>query len=172
MGPQFICKVDAVIIVDPLKYYNLDYKDKPGVARAIGQLNSLYREQNKNIMLLSPGRIGTSSPELGVPVSFAEISNMSMVFELACSEAGYNPELSFGSHFFQDLVEADIYYGAIPENSDEDYYNLLFSDDEKVELNTLGINTYEGNPISVYESVNLFFSSNILEGSCRCGRVP
>ncbi|HPA64504.1 MAG TPA: PEP/pyruvate-binding domain-containing protein [Spirochaetota bacterium] len=172
MGPQFKCKVDAVIIIDPLSYYNLPYKDKPGVARMIGQLNSLYREQNKNIILLAPGRIGTSSPELGVPVSFAEISNMSMIFELACSEAGYNPELSFGSHFFQDLVEADIYYGAIPEKSNEDFYNTgIFSASEKIELSSIGLNTYEGNPLSFYKSDNLYFSSNILESSCICGRV-
>ena len=172
MGPQFKCKVDAVIIIDPLSYYNLPYKDKPGVARMIGQLNSMYRDDNKNIILLAPGRIGTSSPELGVPVSFAEISNMSMIFELACSEAGYNPELSFGSHFFQDLVEADIYYGAIPEKSNEDFYNTgIFSASEKIELSSIGLNTYEGNPLSFYKSDNLYFSSNILEGSCICVKL-
>ena len=67
-------------------------------------------------MLIVPGRIGTSSPELGIPVSFAEISQFLAILEESYSQVGYMPELSFGSHMFQDLVEADIYYGAIFEN--------------------------------------------------------
>ena len=68
-------------------------------------------------MLISPGRIGTSSPELGVPVSFADICNFEGLCEVAYSGAGYAPELSYGSHMFQDLVEADIYYGALFEDA-------------------------------------------------------
>ena len=68
-------------------------------------------------LLFAPGRIGTSSPELGVPVSFANICNLSGIFEVGYSGAGYSPELSYGSHMFQDLVEAGIFYGAIFENA-------------------------------------------------------
>ena len=60
-----------------------------------------------------PGRIGTSSPELGVPTSFAYISEFSMICEISETKAGYMPELSYGSHIFQDLVEAGILYTAI-----------------------------------------------------------
>ena len=57
--------------------------------------------------------MGTSSPDLGVPVSFRSISNFSAVCEVSDSRAGYMPELSYGSHMFQDLVEAQILYGAV-----------------------------------------------------------
>ena len=67
-------------------------------------------------MLLAPGRIGTSSPELGVPVVFADIANFSVICEVSDSSAGYMPELSYGSHMFQDLVEADIFYAAVFES--------------------------------------------------------
>ena len=73
-----------------------------------------------------PGRIGTSSPELGVPVAFADVSNLMGICEVASSEAGYSPELSYGSHLFQDLVEADIYYGALLEDRSHVYYNPHF----------------------------------------------
>ena len=69
------------------------------------------------LMLLVPGRIGTSSPELGVPVVYAEISQFSAICEVAYGKAGYHPDLSYGSHMFQDMVEADVYYGAINDNS-------------------------------------------------------
>ena len=62
---------------------------------------------------MTPGRVGTSSPELGVPVTFRGISNFSAVCEVSDRQAGFMPELSYGSHMFQDLVEARILYGAI-----------------------------------------------------------
>ena len=68
------------------------------------------------MMLIVPGRIGTSSPELGVPTTFADISEFEAVCEVEEKEAGYNPELSYGSHIFQDLVEAEILYTAIFNN--------------------------------------------------------
>ncbi|MBR1450521.1 MAG: phosphoenolpyruvate synthase, partial [Lachnospiraceae bacterium] len=72
--------------------------------------------EEKKILLMAPGRIGTSSPELGVPALFSDISEYEAICEIADSKAGYNPELSYGSHFFQDLVEAGILYAAIFEN--------------------------------------------------------
>ncbi len=68
-------------------------------------------------LLMGPGRWGTSTPALGVPVSFAEISNIAALAEVAFTSGNLMPDLSFGSHFFQDLVEADIFYCALfPEN--------------------------------------------------------
>ena len=65
------------------------------------------------MMLIVPGRIGTSSPELGVPTTFADISEFEVICEVEEKRAGYNPELSYGSHIFQDLVEAEILYTAV-----------------------------------------------------------
>ena len=65
------------------------------------------------MMLIVPGRVGTSSPELGVPTSFADISAFEIICETEETKAGYNPELSYGSHIFQDLVEAQILYMAV-----------------------------------------------------------
>lgn len=69
--------------------------------------------EGKNILFMTPGRVGTSSPELGVPVSFAQISGFRGICEVSDSRAGYMPELSYGSHMFQDLVEAGIFYCAL-----------------------------------------------------------
>ena len=114
-----MCKtnsLDLVVYVDPVNYYNMPYKDKPAVARLIGKLNWHYRDQGKHMMLIVPGRIGTTSPELGVPTSFADISAFEIICETEEIKAGYNPELSYGSHIFQDLVEAQILYTAVFNN--------------------------------------------------------
>ena len=68
------------------------------------------------MMLIVPGRVGTSSPELDVPTSFSDISAFEIICETEESKAGYNPELSYGSHIFQDLVEAQILYTAVFHN--------------------------------------------------------
>ncbi len=108
--------VDVIVLVDAYEYYNYPYNKKVEVANIIGTINNYYKNTNMNMMLIVPGRIGTSSPELGVPVKFSDISEFDIICELEYSKAGYSPELSFGSHMFQDLVEADILYCAIEEN--------------------------------------------------------
>jgi len=86
------------------------------VAQAVSSVNGSMRGKGKTMLLMAPGRIGTSSPELGVPTAFYDISEFAAICEIANSAAGYNPELSYGSHFFQDLVESGILYNAVFEN--------------------------------------------------------
>ena len=105
-----------IVYVDPVKYYSMPYQDKDKVAKTIGKVNWEMRGKGKHLLLMVPGRIGTSSPELGVPTAFSDISEFDAVCEIADSKVGYNPELSYGSHFFQDLVESGILYNAIFEN--------------------------------------------------------
>ncbi|MBQ1334028.1 MAG: phosphoenolpyruvate synthase, partial [Clostridia bacterium] len=116
MGLSKASKLDIIVYVDPVAYYNMPYREKASVAKMIGRINWHYRNMGKHMMLMVPGRVGTSSPELGVPTSFAEISEFDVVCEMEESRAGYNPELSYGSHFFQDLVEAEILYTAVFNN--------------------------------------------------------
>ncbi|MCD7826534.1 MAG: PEP/pyruvate-binding domain-containing protein [Clostridiaceae bacterium] len=116
MGLSCEMKLDYIVFVNPGAYYRMEYNAKSKIAQAIGAVNRYFANQGRHILLLVPGRIGTSSPELGVPTTFADISEFSVICEVSDSEAGYMPELSYGSHIFQDLVEADILYGAIFEN--------------------------------------------------------
>jgi hypothetical protein len=117
-------KLDLIVYVDPVKYYSMPYQDKIKIAAAIGKINWEMRGKGKHMLLMVPGRIGTSSPELGVPTAFSDISEFDAVCEIADSKVGYNPELSYGSHFFQDLVESGILYNAIFENEKTVVYNI------------------------------------------------
>ncbi len=161
MGRSRHAKISAVVKVDAYGYYSYPYAQKPSVARAVGKLNAYFKGRGMSVALIVPGRIGTSSPELGVPVTFADISGVEAIFEVAYSEAGYMPELSFGSHMFQDLVEADIFYGAVLENRQRLAYQpgLLdacpnrFSDicPEYEELNRIiQVCIFEENPADLY----------------------
>lgn len=113
MGLSEAIKLHYIVMVDAVAYYQMEHYAKPSVARAIGALNWYFRNKDKHLMLMVPGRIGTSSPELGVPTTFADISEFDVICEVSERRAGYMPELSYGSHIFQDLVEAGILYGAV-----------------------------------------------------------
>lgn len=117
MGLSRVEKLDYIVYVDPVGYYNMPYSEKINVAKLIGGINWHFRNENKHMMLMTPGRIGTSSHELGVPTAFSDISGFDVVCEMEESKAGYNPELSYGSHIFQDLVEAEILYTAVFNNN-------------------------------------------------------
>jgi len=113
MGVSQRKTVDIVVMVDAKAYHRLSYRSKSEVANIISDINRKYRKSEKMLMLISPGRIGTSSPELGVPLKFSGISQFSAIVEYDDAEDGYLPELSFGSHMFQDLVESRIFYTAL-----------------------------------------------------------
>ena len=113
MGFSRSFRVDCIVYIDAVAYYQMPYADKYKVKTALSAVNWHFRGKGKRLVLITPGRIGTSSPELGVPSSFADISEFNAIIEVSESEAGYMPELSYGSHFFQDLVEAGILYSAV-----------------------------------------------------------
>ncbi|HRW13092.1 MAG TPA: PEP/pyruvate-binding domain-containing protein [Syntrophomonas sp.] len=114
MGGSVQKKIDRIIFVQPEAYIALSIHDKYRVARLVGRLNRLFDAREEHpYMLMGPGRWGSSTPSLGVPVSFAEICHASVLVEVAREEDGLMPELSFGTHFFQDLVETRIFYVAL-----------------------------------------------------------
>lgn len=113
MGVSQCRPIDVVVMVDASAYRALPYRSKSQVGRFIAEVNERYRDCDDTLMLLAPGRIGTSSPELGLSLTFAQLSNFSVLVEYDDAERGFMPELSFGSHMFQDLVEAGIFYTAL-----------------------------------------------------------
>ncbi len=121
MGGNIRLPLDYIILVRTRVYLELSEQEKYTVARQIGRINTALK--GKNCMLIGPGRWGTTTPSLGVPVQFSELCNMSVICEAASQEDGFLPELSYGSHFFQDLVEADIFYAAIFDGQKEVIYN-------------------------------------------------
>ena len=115
MGFSRSFAVDVIVYIDAIRYYEMPYADKFKVKNALSAINWKLRGQNRKAILITPGRICTSSPELGVPSSFAEISEFNAIFEVSESRVGYIPELSYGSHIFQDLVENEVLYTAVFE---------------------------------------------------------
>ncbi len=110
--------ITNIVYVDPEAYGQLGSREEMlEVARVIGRLNRLL--PMKRFILLGPGRWGSRGDvKLGVSVTYADISNTAMLIEIARQKGDYVPDLSFGTHFFQDLVESRIRY--LPLYPDEE----------------------------------------------------
>ncbi len=120
MGGSICQDITKVIYVDPKAYIDLPLSGKYDIARLVGELNrQITAKDTEPTILFGPGRWGTTTPSLGVPVSFHEINNIAVLAEIAYEGGNLMPELSYGTHFFQDLVEGDIFYVALfPEKPD------------------------------------------------------
>jgi len=123
MGGSVRLSVDYVILINASSYLRLSEQEKYEVARIIGIINKEMK--GKNAMLVGPGRWGSTTPSLGVPVHFTELSNIRVLCEYSSRKEGFLPELSYGSHFFQDIVESDIFYVAIFDG----YQDVVFNPD-------------------------------------------
>lgn len=135
MGGNISHKLNWLIWVEPQEYVKLSTSAKHDIARLIGRINNrLCDRQDNQTILMGPGRWGTSTPELGVPISFAEISNITALCEVAYTTGSLMPELSFGSHFFQDLVEADIFYLALFPGKKGVYFDKEWLDEQRNSL--------------------------------------
>ncbi|HOX46268.1 MAG TPA: PEP/pyruvate-binding domain-containing protein [Myxococcota bacterium] len=110
--------ITHVVYVDPQAYGELPSRaELIAVGRAVGKLNQLLPK--RRFILMGPGRWGSQGDiKLGVNVTYSDISNTAMLIEIARRKGSYLPDLSFGTHFFQDLVEARIRY--LPLYPDED----------------------------------------------------
>ncbi|MBZ0171768.1 MAG: PEP/pyruvate-binding domain-containing protein, partial [Phycisphaerales bacterium] len=115
-----------VVYVDPEQYSALsDYRELRRVAHAIGRLNSILPKHR--FALLGPGRWGSRGDiRLGVGVTYSDISNCAILVEIARASGAYVPELSFGTHFFQDMVESGIRYLPLYPDEEGNAFNESF----------------------------------------------
>jgi hypothetical protein len=113
IGNSIVAPVDCLIYVVPSEYGQLPVNERYAVARLIGKLTHSHSKQEPTIMLVGPGRWGTTTPSLGVPVKFAEINTVSALCEVVAMREDLVPDVSLGTHFFNDLVEMDMLYLAL-----------------------------------------------------------
>jgi len=114
MGGNISQVISRVVYVDPEKYLQLPVSEKYSIARLVGKLNrQITLKETTPTILMGPGRWGTTTPSLGVPVNFSEINKITALVEIAYEGGNLMPDLSFGTHFFHDLVETDIFYVAL-----------------------------------------------------------
>lgn len=115
-----------VVYIDPEKYSELGSREELlAVGRAVGELNKLLPKHQ--FILMGPGRWGSRGDiKLGVNVSYSDINNTAALVEIARKKGNYKPDLSFGTHFFQDLVEGQIRYLPLYPDNPGNIFNERF----------------------------------------------
>lgn len=122
IGHSRILDLQRLIYIVPKKYGHMQIHHRHAVARMIGRLNRMIpADGSMNVAIIGPGRWGTSSPELGIPVKFNEINRMSVVCEVVAMHENLIPDVSLGTHFLNELVEMDILYLALFPGQEENY---------------------------------------------------
>jgi hypothetical protein len=121
--------ITHIVYVDPEAYNQLkDRHHMLDVGRAVGKLNKLLPK--RQFMLIGPGRWGSRGDiKLGVNVTYSDINNTAALIEVALKKGNYVPELSFGTHFFQDLVESSIRYLPLYPDENGIIFNHAFFKD-------------------------------------------
>ena len=105
-----VTDITHVVYVEPDRYGEIaEFSDLVAVGAAVGKLNKLL--PRRQFILMGPGRWGSRGDiKLGVRVTYSDINNAAMIIEVARKKGNYVPDVSFGTHFFQDLVESGIRY--------------------------------------------------------------
>lgn len=121
-------RIEYIVYVDGRAYDAQPTRNKrTSVARVIGRVNE--KLAGHPFILMGPGRWGSNDIRLGVPVTYADINKAKMLIEVAYERDGYIPEVSYGTHFFQDLVEADIAYLPLYPTDRRNRFNETFLHD-------------------------------------------
>jgi len=117
--------IDHVVYIDPIDYGRVPtYEQKSVIGQIVGRLND--RLDASTFILMGPGRWGSNNLDLGVKVRYADIHRTKALIEIARATDGYTPEVSFGTHFFQDLIEAGIYYLPVYPDEEGSVFNEAF----------------------------------------------
>jgi len=107
LSNSVVSNLEYIVYVDPKAYDRLStYEQKMKIAEIVNLLNKTLSE--KRYALMGPGRWGSNDINLGVRVTYSNINKTRVLVEIAFAKNGSTPEVSYGTHFFQDLVEADI----------------------------------------------------------------
>jgi hypothetical protein len=126
--------IKTVVYIDPAEYSELDsHQEMVNVANVVSELNRIL--PRRSFILMGPGRWGSRGDiKLGVQVTYSDINNTAMLIEIAHTKSRHQPELSFGTHFFQDLVEANIKYLPLYPEDDKNIFNKAFFNNSRNEL--------------------------------------
>jgi len=125
--------IEYIVYVAPEEYVNLETREEmQKIATIINELNN--KLPKRKFILMGPGRWGSRGDiKLGVPVKYGDINNTSLLVEIAKEKEEYTPELSFGTHFFQDLVEAEIKYLPLyPDEKDSAFNESILLNQDNI----------------------------------------
>jgi len=108
-------KVEGISDVIYVKTENLDKTKTKEIAAEIEEMNKQCARENRNYLLIGPGRWGTRDPFIGIPVNWSQISHAKVIVETSLPH--FPLDASLGSHFFHNVTSMNVGYFSIQYNS-------------------------------------------------------
>ncbi len=119
MGNGRIETIRDVVFVDPEKFNKSKTKE---MAREISQINQYFEENDREYILIGPGRWGSRDPFTGIPVIWAQISKARVIVEMGLPN--FPLDASLGSHFFHNVTSMNVGYFSVSHNSTKGKLNF------------------------------------------------
>ncbi|MCX7863208.1 MAG: phosphoenolpyruvate synthase [Bacteroidales bacterium] len=121
LGNGLMDNLYDIVFVKPTSF---NPSKNPEMATILERINETFLKQNKNYILIGPGRWGSSDPWLGIPVKWAQISAARVIVESGLENYRIDP--SQGTHFFQNLTSFRVGYFTINPYMNDGYYDVNF----------------------------------------------
>lgn len=121
LGNGLVDNLYDVVFVKPKSFNPAKNSD---IAIKLERINEQFIRENKNYILIGPGRWGSSDPWLGIPVKWAQISAARIIIESGLENYRIDP--SQGTHFFQNLTSFRVGYLTINPYLNDGYYDVDF----------------------------------------------
>ncbi|MCT4615398.1 MAG: pyruvate, phosphate dikinase [Marinifilaceae bacterium] len=119
MGNGKLNHIRDIIYVDTTKF---DRTKTEEMAEEIADLNQRMKEQDKEYVLVGPGRWGTRDKFTGIPVVWSQISNAKVIVEQGLED--FPLDASLGSHFFHNVTSMNVGYFSVRANSESNFINM------------------------------------------------
>lgn len=173
VGHSRMIPIERIVYVVPSTYGKLSEAKRYAAAKVISGITAAGRDKKKHVLFMGPGRWGTSTPSLGIPVSFSQINTASVLCEIDSMHEGLIPDLSLGTHFFNEMVEMNMLYIAYFVNRKENLFNERFFQEAENQLLNLVPDAEDWvNVIKVVDSdspINgkrIYLNANSMEQRC------
>ncbi|NLV71807.1 MAG: pyruvate, phosphate dikinase [Actinobacteria bacterium] len=162
IGQSLLTSVDRFVYVSPGLYGRLPVHARHEVAHLVGRINYLSTGELRTVMMLGPGRWGSTSPHLGLPVRFRDINHASVLCEIVSMHENLVPDVSLGTHFLNEIVERNILYLALFPQQGENFLSEDFFENSPSRLLELvpGAEEFEG-VVRVIDSVQVASGGSI-----------
>lgn len=125
LGNGVIDNINDIVYVRPQSF---DASKTKEIVEYIDALNKIFIEEERNYILVGPGRWGSSDPWLGIPVNWSQISAARLIVESGLEDYRIDP--SQGTHFFQNLTSFRVGYFTINPFIHDGYYDIDFLDSQ------------------------------------------
>ncbi len=118
--------IDDIFDLVYVKPQSFDASRNDETVNMIGAINDKFLQEDKNYILIGPGRWGSADPWLGIPVKWPQISAARLIIEAGLENYRIDP--SQGTHFFQNLTSFRVGYFTINPFIEDGFYDLDFLD--------------------------------------------